>query len=267
MTAVGRMALVRTYRFGRLVHARKEQDIILDTVMMECKRPVKEEDGQPTVTKRYRLSRTAATKARPILEKSPLLNSLSDLQLASVKPGTAELYVGLWTEVITFAKKRRPPITEGAVDHLLTALMSDSYLEGYQLGRGSQMIAAAKLFFPVPSRVGQRKTTRAAQALRGWRAKAPGLTRLPLPSHTNGKLVLHPHKAEQPSKTQQFDEVVTIDLKMYKELRNHGLDVLKSVRGYRKEGRASQQLSGLPVETRARAIAAPRLLKPALNKL
>ena len=86
-------------------------------------------------------------------------------------------------------------------------------------------------------------------------------------SHTNGKLVLHPHEAEQPSKTQEFDEVVTIDLKMYKELRNHGLDVLKSVRGYRKEGRVSQQLSGLPVETRARAIAAPRLLKPALNKL
>ena len=77
------MALVRTYRFGRLVHARKEQDIILDTVMMECKQPVKEEDGQPTVTKSYRLSRTAATMARHILETSPRLHSISDLRLVS----------------------------------------------------------------------------------------------------------------------------------------------------------------------------------------
>ena len=65
--------------------------------------------------------------------------------------------VGLDTAMlITFDKKRRPLITPGAGDHPLKALMSDSYLKGYQLGRGSQMIAAAKLYFPMHSKVGQR---------------------------------------------------------------------------------------------------------------
>ena len=137
------MASIHIDRFGRLVRAKKEQDIILDTLVMEGKRRMPEEDGTPTETKQHRLTRSAARKARPILEKSPLLGPFSDLQLASVKPGTY-LYAELWKEMITFAKKRRSPITEGAVDHLLTTWMSDSYLEGYQSGRGSQMIAAAK---------------------------------------------------------------------------------------------------------------------------
>ena len=41
------------------------------------------------------------------------------------------LYVGLWKEMIAFARKRRSPITEATADHLLTTWMSDSYLEGY----------------------------------------------------------------------------------------------------------------------------------------
>ena len=154
--------------------------------------------------------------------------------------------------------------------------------------------------------------------------------------HLNWSIVLHPNEGGQPSKTKEFDEVVVVDLKMYKDLLDHGLGILKAVRGpdqplfefsqkefakqfrktcaeaglevlkphtyhlrhsgpshdksqnlrtllgikirgrwksdssltrYQKEGRVSQQLSILPPEVRARAIAAPRLLKAVLNKL
>ena len=175
------MALVRIDRFGRLVHTQKEQEITLDTPLIGGKRRLPEKEPESTESKQNRSARSIARKALPALEKSEVLSSLSDLQLASVKPGTVKLYVGLWTEMIAFAKKRRAAINENTVDQLLKTWMSDSYMEGFQSGRGSQMIAAVKFFFPVFARGGQRKLTQAAQALRGWRAKAPGLTRLPLP--------------------------------------------------------------------------------------
>ena len=138
------MALVRIDRFGRLVHTLKEQEIILDTPLIGGKRRLPEKEPESTESKQNRSARSIARKALPALEKSEVLSSLSDLQLASVKPGTVKLYVGLWTEMIAFAKKRRAAINENTVDQLLKTWMSDSYMEGFQSGRGSQMIAAVK---------------------------------------------------------------------------------------------------------------------------
>ena len=82
----GRMASIHIDRFGRLVRARKEQGGISDTQAMECKQHKQEEDGPSTEANHSRLTRSAARRARPIQEKSPLLGPFSDLQLVSVKP-------------------------------------------------------------------------------------------------------------------------------------------------------------------------------------
>ena len=106
--------------------------------------------------------------------------------MAAVLPATRKSYLARWADFLLWwrLQKKGRAQKEPQNPHLDRAVcewMDHEYLSGEQAERGSRMIAVVRHLRPAFSRGGTLKTPLALQALQGWRRRAPGRMRTPLP--------------------------------------------------------------------------------------
>ena len=118
------------------------------------------------------------------------LKEKSLCQSYAVKDPTAVSYHRMWTELGRWWMKgrkvraRQPP-TDDEMGKALTEWCDVEFLNGEHSDHGARMVSAVKYVRTDFGRHGTRKLPETAQALQGWRAKAPSRAPLPLPGPVN----------------------------------------------------------------------------------
>ena len=128
----------------------------------------------------------AAKRARNMASWTPALPSLTYLRQSSITNKSLQSYMKLLAGFLTFWRSEVWPHRVGEpsnleMDAALERYMEEVFKRGELSQCGSKLIAVIKFFNPIFGRDGTMTLPYASQALRGWRLKAPGRTRLPLP--------------------------------------------------------------------------------------
>ena len=132
------------------------------------------------------LALRAASRARHMASWTPAFKGLTYLRQNSVREKTLISYMSLMAGFLTFWRSEVWPQrvgepTDEEMDSCLERYMEEVFRRGELSQCGSRLISVIKFFRPIFSRDGTMKLPLASQALRGWRLKAPGRSRLPLP--------------------------------------------------------------------------------------
>ena len=105
---------------------------------------------------------------------------LSLLERNAVQPGTDLIYKSHVLAFLNHAEKNKYPLlSEAEVDARLVQKLNRDFLRGYEVSKGTQLMAGWMHYYPEYGRAGSKRTPRSWRAIKGWKRLAPPRSRWP----------------------------------------------------------------------------------------